>query len=113
MVKTTSFSIQTTIFEFKLKMWTNQRMPCCYRPDAPMAVSTNRHGSSAGGTDRPGQSVLLQATWAATSANPGDTDQGQSATDLWAVSSDPTRTSLRACLFQLIDYIIWIVVEII
>jgi hypothetical protein len=39
-VNTASFSIQTAIFEFKLKTWTNKRMSRRYGSSTPVAVGT-------------------------------------------------------------------------
>jgi hypothetical protein len=40
MVKTASFSIQTASFEFKLKMWTNQRLTPHYGPGILAVIGT-------------------------------------------------------------------------
>jgi hypothetical protein len=40
-IKTASFLIQTVIFKFKLKTWTNLRTPHHYRPGAPTVISTD------------------------------------------------------------------------
>jgi hypothetical protein len=81
-----SFLIQTASSKFKLKSWTNQEVTCRYRPPAPMAIGTaigiNWVGPSVGGTDRPGWSVQLHVTRAASSPLPGSTDST-------SVDSDP------------------------
>jgi hypothetical protein len=68
--------IRTTHFLFKLKTWTNQKSPPCY----------GSHVLTMVGTDWPEQSVLLQATYATTSAARGGTDSATIETDPgWAV----------------------------
>jgi hypothetical protein len=62
-------------------MWTDQRTPRRCGPGTPVVVGTNRHGSSAGGTDRLERSVLLQATWATNSPPPDGTNPGLVTTD--------------------------------
>jgi hypothetical protein len=51
---TSFFLIQTASFESKLKMWTNQQ-------ETPSGDRYYPARPSAGSTDRPGRSVLLQA----------------------------------------------------
>jgi hypothetical protein len=55
MVKNDVFSIQMSSFEFKLKTWTNQRLPSCYRKPVPttgsIMIGTDQPDPSAGGTN--------------------------------------------------------------
>jgi hypothetical protein len=73
--KMATFSIPTTIFEFKLKTWTNQVTTHHYRPPAPVAVGTNPTGSNGVGTARSEQPVAVKSAGASMSAGEGGTDR--------------------------------------
>jgi hypothetical protein len=62
-------TVKMTIFKFKLKTLTNQKMSHRYR-----SGGTNHHSSSGDGTNQPGRSIPLYAAWAARSTVLGGTD---------------------------------------
>jgi hypothetical protein len=81
------FLIQMTSFEFKLKMWTNQRTSHRYRPPTPAMVGTDRVVSNADSTNWPERSVPLHATWATSSPPLGGIDPSLVDTDTRGVDN--------------------------